>query len=103
MSESSRMGVRRRIGPAPSSPGSSSTECLGGGPESSRRALSQGRCVMDEGELLPLEKRYRRLDEGELLGALTSGTYDRVYAAWDTQTGSTVAVKRQEVPNAVAA
>ena len=48
-------------------------------------------------------KRYRRLDEGELLGALAAGTYGRVYAAWDTHTGTTVAVKRQEVPHHVPA
>lgn len=71
-------------------------ECRGGHPKSSRLAFSQGRCAM-------AEKRYRRLDEGELLGALATGTYGRVYAAWDTQTGATVAVKRQEVPCDVAA
>jgi serine/threonine protein kinase len=49
------------------------------------------------------EKRYRRLDEGELLGALAAGTYGRVYAAWDTHTGTTVAVERQELPHRVAA
>ena len=47
-------------------------------------------------------KRYRRLDEGELMGALAQGTYGQVYVAVDNETGTTVAVKRQVVPDGVA-
>ena len=46
-----------------------------------------------------MSKRYRRLDEGCGQGALAAGSYGRVYAAVDTQTMATVAVKRQELPS----
>ena len=43
--------------------------------------------------------RYRLMDEGTGLGALAKGSFGRIYVAVDTQTGHTVAVKRQQVPS----
>jgi len=47
--------------------------------------------------------RYRLLDEGTGLGAVAKGSFGRVYVAIDTQTGNTVAVKRQQLPSRAAA
>ena len=46
-----------------------------------------------------LSKRYPRLDEGNGLGAVSRGSFGSVYAAVDTTTGQTVAVKRQRLPS----
>ena len=43
------------------------------------------------------------MDEGTGLGALAKGSFGRIYVAVDTQTGHTVAVKRQQVPSRTAA
>ena len=48
-------------------------------------------------------KRYPRLDEGKGLGAVSKGSYGRVYAAVDQLTKRTVAVKRQLLPSDEAA
>ena len=58
------------------------------------RAWSQDRSGM-------AQHRYQRLDEGELMGALAEGSYAKVYAVVDTESGAVVAVKRQEVPAGV--
>ena len=43
--------------------------------------------------------RYVRLDEGSGYGAIASGSFGRVYAAVDSKTQATVAVKRQALPS----
>ena len=43
--------------------------------------------------------RFRRLDEGQLLGAVGKGGFGRVYAAVDSVTNNTVVVKRQMLPS----
>ena len=48
-------------------------------------------------------KRYPRLDEGKGLGAVSKGSYGRVYVAVDELTKETVAVKRQVLPSDEAA
>ena len=51
------------------------------------------------GLAVPSSKRYPRLDEGKGLGAVSKGSYGRVYAAVDQVTKQTVAVKRQLLPS----
>ena len=46
-----------------------------------------------------LSKRYRRMDEGKGLGAISKGSFGRVYVAVDSLTQQTVAVKRQVLPS----
>ena len=48
-------------------------------------------------------KRYPRLGEGKGLGAISKGSYGRIYIAVDQLTKETVAVKRQQVPSDEAA
>ena len=62
-------------------------------PVASTLGVEARACGKDE-----LSKRYRRLDEGEGLGAVSRGSFGSVYAAVDTATGQTVAVKRQKLP-----
>ena len=51
-------------------------------------------CMVAQGS-----KRYLRLDEGKGWGAVSEGSYGRVYAAVDKRSQRTVAVKRQLLPS----
>ena len=55
--------------------------------------------VVMAGPAVSGSKRYPRLDEGHGLGAVSTGSYGRVYAAVDKLTMQTVAVKRQILPS----
>ena len=54
---------------------------------------------VDVGLRAKADTRYVRLDEGSGYGAIASGSFGRVYAAVDSKTQATVAVKRQALPS----
>ena len=54
---------------------------------------------VDVGLRAKAHTRYVRLDEGSGYGAIASGSFGRVYAAVDSKTQATVAVKRQALPS----
>ena len=62
-------------------------------------ALAAG---VDAGLRAKAHSRYVRLDEGCGQGAIAAGSFGRVYAAVDSKTQATVAVKRQALPSASA-